>query len=125
LLTEELSTEKKKWLDEVLATETEKERLRLEFAHLAAQFVRWTKEVADNLQLEVFGCIFGILYKYKLIMISYVSRSICLQSNIGLYKLQISWRCQQVQSGIYGDLQQNEFDGSYRKPVYDSNACRS
>eukprot|EP00004_Rigifila_ramosa_P010201 TRINITY_DN21_c0_g1_i2.p1 TRINITY_DN21_c0_g1~~TRINITY_DN21_c0_g1_i2.p1 ORF type:complete len:1238 (-),score=389.66 TRINITY_DN21_c0_g1_i2:44-3250(-) len=51
----DLSAAKKKVLEGDLARELEKERLRLEFAHLAAEFSRWTKEVAENVALTHFG----------------------------------------------------------------------
>eukprot|EP01105_Mastigella_eilhardi_P022510 TRINITY_DN5543_c0_g1_i1.p1 TRINITY_DN5543_c0_g1~~TRINITY_DN5543_c0_g1_i1.p1 ORF type:complete len:1716 (-),score=541.94 TRINITY_DN5543_c0_g1_i1:60-5207(-) len=46
-----LSTE----LQAALALEIKKEQLRLEFAHLALEFVKWSKETRDSLNIEVFG----------------------------------------------------------------------
>eukprot|EP00004_Rigifila_ramosa_P009736 TRINITY_DN213_c0_g1_i4.p1 TRINITY_DN213_c0_g1~~TRINITY_DN213_c0_g1_i4.p1 ORF type:complete len:887 (-),score=282.58 TRINITY_DN213_c0_g1_i4:68-2344(-) len=49
------SAAKKAVLEADLAREVEKERLRLEFAHLAAQFERWSKEQIENAQMSTFG----------------------------------------------------------------------
>jgi Ca2+-binding EF-hand superfamily protein len=46
---------KKKVLEDDLAREIEKERLRIEFAHLASDFVVWTKDTATNLAATHFG----------------------------------------------------------------------
>jgi len=54
-LLSQLSQEKKKVLEADLAREQEKERLRLEFAHLAAEFLRWGKETSDVLSAAHFG----------------------------------------------------------------------
>jgi Ca2+-binding EF-hand superfamily protein len=55
VLLEELEKTKRKILEQDLATEIEKERLRLEFAHLANEFQRWTKEEVENLAVHHFG----------------------------------------------------------------------
>jgi hypothetical protein len=60
-----LSADKKKWLEEVLALEMEKEKSRLEFAHLASEFLRSTKNVIDNLAIEHFGFSPQEVEKYK------------------------------------------------------------
>eukprot|EP00004_Rigifila_ramosa_P009734 TRINITY_DN213_c0_g1_i1.p1 TRINITY_DN213_c0_g1~~TRINITY_DN213_c0_g1_i1.p1 ORF type:complete len:1246 (-),score=385.52 TRINITY_DN213_c0_g1_i1:64-3723(-) len=49
------SAAKKAVLEADLAREVEKERLRLEFAHMAAQLERWSKETIDNAQMSTFG----------------------------------------------------------------------
>lgn len=46
---------KKKVLEDDLARELEKERLRIEFAHLASDFVVWTKDTAENVAAAHFG----------------------------------------------------------------------
>jgi len=51
----QLSVEKRKVLDADLAREVEKERLRMEFARLATEFTRWTKESAEDLKVSSFG----------------------------------------------------------------------
>ncbi len=43
-----LSQSKKAALEESLRQELEKERLRLEFAHIASEFERWKKDTVDN-----------------------------------------------------------------------------
>lgn len=60
-----LSADKKKWLEEVLALEMEKEKCRLEFAHLASEFLRSTKDVMENLAIEHFGFSPQEVEKYK------------------------------------------------------------
>jgi hypothetical protein len=42
------SASKKEYLEAELARELEKERLRLEYAHLASEFVRWKKDTSDQ-----------------------------------------------------------------------------
>jgi len=53
----QLSAQKKKVSDDDLARELEKERLRMEFARLATEFTRWTKDTADSLDTAHFGFI--------------------------------------------------------------------
>lgn len=50
-----LSAAKKAVLDADLARELEKERLRLEFAHLASEFTRWTKDQSEDVAVSHFG----------------------------------------------------------------------
>jgi len=50
-----LSAAKKKVLQDDLARELEKERLRLEFAHLASEFLRWSKDTVENVESTRFG----------------------------------------------------------------------
>ena len=50
-----LSAAKKKVLDDDLARELEKERLRMEFARLATEFTRYTKDTADDVTVAHFG----------------------------------------------------------------------
>jgi len=50
-----LSAAKKKVLDEDLARELEKERLRMEFARLATEFIRYTTDAADEVTVAHFG----------------------------------------------------------------------
>jgi len=63
-----LSAQKKKVLEADLARETEKERLRMEFAHLAAEFVRWTKETSDNVAVSQFGFTLEEVESYQAIL---------------------------------------------------------
>jgi len=51
----ELSAKKKAVLEADLAREQEKERLRLEYAHQASEFVRWTKETSEDVAVSQFG----------------------------------------------------------------------
>eukprot|EP01090_Pellita_catalonica_P017064 TRINITY_DN5077_c0_g1_i2.p1 TRINITY_DN5077_c0_g1~~TRINITY_DN5077_c0_g1_i2.p1 ORF type:complete len:1314 (-),score=365.62 TRINITY_DN5077_c0_g1_i2:124-3771(-) len=50
-----LSAAKKKKLEEDLATEQEKERLRLEFSHLASSFTGWAKDKSETVAARHFG----------------------------------------------------------------------
>jgi len=50
-----LSADKRKVLEADLHREQEKERLRLEYAHLASEFSRWTKETAEDVSDAQFG----------------------------------------------------------------------
>lgn len=51
----DLGVAKKKNLDAALAREIEKERLRLEFAHMASDFLRFSKETVENVTTAHFG----------------------------------------------------------------------
>jgi len=51
----QFSSAKKKVLEADLATELEKERLRLEFAHLASEFQRWIKDKSEDVAVSHFG----------------------------------------------------------------------
>jgi len=56
---------KKKVLEDDLARELEKERLRIEFAHLASDFVGWTKDIAEDLAATHFGFSLPEVEEYK------------------------------------------------------------
>jgi len=60
-----MSSNKKKILEDDLAREIEKERLRLEYAHLASEFTRWIKDIAENLAVTQFGFVIEEVEAYQ------------------------------------------------------------
>jgi len=63
-----LSSEKKKVLESDLAREIEKERLRLEYAHLASEFTRWIKDTIEYLAVTQFGFVIEEVEAYQAIL---------------------------------------------------------
>eukprot|EP01090_Pellita_catalonica_P019472 TRINITY_DN6651_c0_g1_i1.p1 TRINITY_DN6651_c0_g1~~TRINITY_DN6651_c0_g1_i1.p1 ORF type:complete len:984 (-),score=317.79 TRINITY_DN6651_c0_g1_i1:120-2789(-) len=61
----ELSAAKRAVLDADLAREQEKERLRLEFANLAQEFVRTMEEVCENVSVTHFGFTLAEVEEFK------------------------------------------------------------
>jgi hypothetical protein len=62
---DELRAVQKKDLEAALELEQEKERLRLEYAHLVAEFNRYAKDTANNLAIEAFGFTLEEVEAYK------------------------------------------------------------
>jgi hypothetical protein len=60
-----LSEAKLKVLQADLAREIEKERLRLEYAHLASDFTRWVKDTSENLAVSHFGFLIEEVEAYQ------------------------------------------------------------
>lgn len=56
---------KKKVLEDALALEQEKERLRMEYTHAASEFTKWVKETSNNLGIETFGFTLEEVQEYK------------------------------------------------------------
>lgn len=61
----ELSATKKSDLDASLAKEEKKEQLRLQFANLAGEFVRWSKDISENAASSHFGFNLAEVEAYK------------------------------------------------------------
>eukprot|EP01105_Mastigella_eilhardi_P024636 TRINITY_DN6465_c0_g1_i2.p1 TRINITY_DN6465_c0_g1~~TRINITY_DN6465_c0_g1_i2.p1 ORF type:complete len:526 (+),score=175.97 TRINITY_DN6465_c0_g1_i2:244-1821(+) len=52
-------------LDDSLALEIRKEKLRLEYAHLSLEYTKWSKETCDSLAIERFGFVLEEVQAYQ------------------------------------------------------------
>lgn len=109
-----MSAAKKKVLEADLARELEKERLRLEFAHLASEFTRWTKDQAEDVAVSHFGFNLEEVEAYQQVLNNHESSTIATAEKLkseysAVYKQMTDMG---VTENIYTTLSLDDLDSS-------------
>jgi len=104
-------------LDDDLARELEKERLRMEFARLASNFSRYTKDTAEEVAVSHFGFSLEEVEAYQAALNkSNAAIQSSVQSQVNEYKsIQSQMATMNVKDNVYTTLTVNDLETSNKK----------